>query len=373
MKEPHDVSSLGVFADDWFKAAFGALPPAEPSSTCSSCAMCDERSPIKFLATTKCCTYWPLLPNYAVGGVLAAAMAPGGIRDQILQMVASDYATPRGLGRSAYFETLFDQRGQAEFGRSERLVCPYLHPSGQCGIWEFRTGACSTFFCKMTRGTVSLELWSAIAGWLQAIEQTLSLWAAIQLGVAPAAALSSSLWKSGEKVDRRRLDADGGGSRDPRWGRWQDTRLEFYGGCYSLVRALTWPNVAQYGGVQLDACTQRVQRAVAALADQRMPLRVSLGKVQTVAVSNECVLLETYRPLDPQWLSLSLLEVLSCFRGQLTEEALAEASRRGVHLDHATLRRMVDFGILTDTEPLGSDAVRDDVSRNQTETVAGRS
>src|SRR5690349_3809428 len=60
----------------WMQSFFSAPLPPEPKTTCGDCPMIKEEheglaSKVRFGTGTKCCTFFPEIPSYFVGGVLA--------------------------------------------------------------------------------------------------------------------------------------------------------------------------------------------------------------------------------------------------------------------------------------------------------------
>src|SRR3954447_17812429 len=78
---PRILDSLPVLYADLFPDFFRKEIPAETKATCTSCAMCPSSASGAvesvdgvsrlFRPDTKCCTYYPKLPNYLVGALLS--------------------------------------------------------------------------------------------------------------------------------------------------------------------------------------------------------------------------------------------------------------------------------------------------------------
>jgi len=74
------LDSLPVLYADLFPDFFRKEVPAETKATCAWCAMCPSSASGAvesvdgvsrlFRPDTKCCTYYPKLPNYLVGAIL---------------------------------------------------------------------------------------------------------------------------------------------------------------------------------------------------------------------------------------------------------------------------------------------------------------
>ena len=114
--------------------------PEEQFATCSNCSMVCKDKDISTLSAKpfnekyKCCTYYPSLPNYLIGGALIDQSQKGRhiLKSKIKERVV---VTPFGLPAPGDYLVLYDKKSGA-FGNSRKLLCPYfLEDSGQCGIW----------------------------------------------------------------------------------------------------------------------------------------------------------------------------------------------------------------------------------------------
>src|SRR5262249_5036732 len=141
----------------------------ETRATCDRCAMCDhgDPSPVPmefFEPTTKCCTFWPMLPNYLVGAILAddtPEMAEG--KRRVKQAIANRIGVPAWyLNRPRKWSFIMVAYGEA-FGRAKSLKCPYYddnNPAGACSIWRHREVICHTYYCKYAGGMRGYEYWN---------------------------------------------------------------------------------------------------------------------------------------------------------------------------------------------------------------------
>lgn len=105
------------------------------------------RSSLKkpFSRDTKCCTYYPFLSNYLIGGALAS----GEFKTvQILKelILNRQWALPIGFVAPPTYQIKFLNKTVDDFGRRNDLLCPF-YSSGQCMVWAWRDSQCSTYFC----------------------------------------------------------------------------------------------------------------------------------------------------------------------------------------------------------------------------------
>lgn len=138
--------------------------PDERFATCNNCAMCDTRAgpgldsqaaaKAFFSAETKCCTYHPDIPNYAVGGILLDSTAQGEFGRRVIEAAIARRigVFPSGISRPQKYSLLYKSSPTA-FGKAASMRCPlYISGSGACSIWRYRNAVCTTWFCKHADG-----------------------------------------------------------------------------------------------------------------------------------------------------------------------------------------------------------------------------
>ena len=127
----------------WLKSL--AMPLAYPEIDCRACSQADSRVPkeFRFSRETKCCTYFPFLPNFTLGALLADEASAG----RVQRALEKGRATPLGLFATPDFEARRIEKGEAGFGRSPDLLCP-MFEAGGCTIWNHRPGVCASYFCR---------------------------------------------------------------------------------------------------------------------------------------------------------------------------------------------------------------------------------
>jgi hypothetical protein len=296
-----------------------------------------------FSPDAKCCTYLPTLPNFLVGMILADEdpQAAAG-RESVQQRIALGVGvTPLGIQAGPHFTLIYKHAADGLFGRSPGLRCPHFLAAGGglCGIWRHRNAVCSTWFCKYERGDVGKKYWESMLHLLTMVERHLSLWAASSLGES-VKDLGPALLPYYATVF------------EPTSSRWTGGRTgspsEFYREAAKLVNELTWAQVQDIGGPELALLVGRLRAAHGALQRAEAPDRLRLGTVTTSSRPDGNVALMGYSPHDMLVVSASLAEALNRFDGRhWTSEVCKELENRpGVTIDHPTLVRLVDFGVL---------------------------
>lgn len=125
-------------------------PPPSPQVPCSTCSK-----------PSKCCDFQPFIPNFTLGALLEKGVD--------LKLQGSEhFFEPIGLIPAQAF------RERREHGGS--VQCQFFD-KGQCRIWAWRPGECSTYFCEGS--TREHELWSEK---LFKIETRLAQAALLELG-----------------------------------------------------------------------------------------------------------------------------------------------------------------------------------------------
>jgi hypothetical protein len=340
-------------------ALLGGPIPAETNATCHDCAMSPptEEAPASaffFTPASKCCTYWPELPNFLVGRILAdedPALAAG--RARVAASLQSINCTPRALRAPAAWRLLYRERGGDVFGRARALLCPYyLEEGGRCGIWRHREATCATWFCKHVRGAVGHRFWSDLNRLLGRVEEELAGWCLLELDPGPEALRRCFAVPgkpdSADPLDAAQID----GVADPAerralWGRWWGREREYFEECAARVAPLSWEEVAALCGPEVRAVAQLVRRAYADLITDEIPARLQVGSLRLIQLDPQQCRAETYRKYDPLEFPRRLLDALSYFDGGPTEAALrAVEDREGLRLHPSLVRKLVDFAVL---------------------------
>lgn len=323
MEKPTIRSALPPIYAHLLSPVFDAPKVEEPRATCDACQMCDhgdkgaqnETSTVYFHPDTKCCTFYPALPNYLVGAILEdprPEMEEGKrrIREKIRAKVG---VLPQRLAPSKKWSVVYAAAMESSFGRSALLKCPYLGDDSRCTIWHHRESVCFSFFCKFDLGSYGSEMWNEMKAYLATAEKLLSTWVAKDLWPdVKDFRHSSSSTLTFEELEER-PDA----TYAEAWGDWQGREEEFYVACHDRVKAMT-PD--DYAKVVDRTATGRTRLAKLATvienlgSARRVPGRIALNKKLTVLQTGSGVVLTMpYNAHDSIKIENDLYEVLQTF------------------------------------------------------------
>jgi Fe-S-cluster containining protein len=166
-------------------------PIPELRATCSDCIQARGPTAI-YKNSLKCCTFFPFLPNFAVGVVLESdlpsrkwveARLAGHLDTDSRMSRGEAVVTPLGFLPSLVYQRRFQSRQPDGYGNDASLLCPfYVSQGGLCGIWSARPSPCLTFFCESSYGLKGVEFWARFEKWLSFVELTLAREALTRLG-----------------------------------------------------------------------------------------------------------------------------------------------------------------------------------------------
>jgi len=343
----------------WVAQLLEGVIPRESRATCHDCAMCSPAAVQSrprgyyFDPSVKCCTYLPTLPNFLVGRILSdddPAVWSGrmAVERKIREGVV---ATPLGLGTPPAFSVLYDKMEASAFGRSRTLRCPYyVEDGGRCGIWRNRNSVCATFFCKHVRGQLGHAFWRhSLLPLLRLVERDLTCWCLLQLEFEPdSLRLLTNLSEEGEELTAESMDNQARAERHKQlWAGWNGRECDFFVKCAELVAGLSWSDVLQICGPQVQTYARLTQQAFAKLTTDGVPSKLTAGPMQIVQMQQSTTRVSTYSPLDPVEVPNIVMACLQYFDGRPVSEVVDTiAANTGIRLELSLVRKMVDFELL---------------------------
>jgi hypothetical protein len=338
----------------WMAEALSGPIPDETRAECSDCNMTRrpdrEPPPVQpFASDTKCCTYQPELHNFLVGAILADTDKGVAWAKEVIamRMQRRTGVTPVGIRAEPFkqlvYERIVDQ-SPAAFGRLREIRCPYYlnHDGGRCGVWRHRNSICTTWFCRYERGIVGRVFWKQLLALLRTVEQAVSSWAMLELGIGDdAAAALAQLAQRHEGTVQDAIDQIPDRLYRRLWGPWFGREAELYKEAARRVHELAWTDVQRIAGPYLKTVEVVVRRAYAELVSTDLPAQVTRAPdvLYQIHPRKPAYVRITARPLpyDPLDLPAAVLDRLPS-PGVRAPCTVVE--------DDATLRRLLDYGVL---------------------------
>lgn len=236
------------------------LPVLEESfATCNNCAMVTSAPSGRhcFSPKTKCCTYFPSLPNYLVGSLLKDERSAVGRERILVRIEAKIGVSPAGVFVPRLYNAIYQRGRERGFGRSESMICPYYQrDTGMCSIWRHRESICSTFFCKTICGEPGKKFWKAVKNYLLHAQRVLSIQALLSTKISSAASviggpLSRSYFAdplSAEEVDQV-IDQK---EYSNLWQEYEGREVEFFIKCHDVVSGLSAAEFEAVAGIERE-------------------------------------------------------------------------------------------------------------------------
>jgi hypothetical protein len=250
---------------------------------------------------------------------------------------------------------------QTDFGQNPDLRCPYfIEAGGLCGIWKYRNGKCSTWFCKHVRGQAGLHFWRALKDLLQAIEEKMTVWCIHELMAGdedfrllfPLQDPDLELFQKQQTFFYEIGQASSRSLQQLAWGKWFGAERFFFEECSRLIDALHWNDIAEIGGAEMLRATRHLTNCYRQLTISEIPGWLKVAALKSIHLNSEKVRVWGYSRYDPLDLPRSIFDVLACFDGSPTASVLERLRvERGLQITDDWLRKLCDFGILCRATP----------------------
>ena len=336
----------------------------ERHATCSDCAMCApshvgeaEFPPEGFFSpSTKCCTYHPALPNYAVGGLLLDTSEAGRegrrrIQDKIARRVG---VTPFGVSAPPRLQFLI-KHGKAGFGQATSLICPFLDREQRaCTVWAHREAECATWFCKHNNGFDGRAFWIALRDYLFEVERVLISYTLRELRFDAHRVLNPPP-QSPTSLDGRDLeDLPPTPARyEAMWQGWAGREAELYTSAYRIVESLDRPAFERLAGVKLDLLGDALAQWHKAITAPTLPdPLIKNPHMQIHRSFDEAYVITTYSTFDPTRLRKNVFDLLARFDGRTPTQQVRDAihSDTGLRVSDSFIVRLYQQRILVNPD-----------------------
>jgi hypothetical protein len=364
---PVGASTLPPLYERWIRQMLQAPLPEETEATCLDCAMCVTKevhrteSDTLFNVRTKCCTYFPSIPNFLAGKILLdqdPSFSAGRSRF-LAQMLAFTVSTPFGVSAPPAESARYGLWMKG-FGQDLDLRCPYYmeKEGGLCGIWKYRNAKCSTWFCKHVRGQTGLHFWRVLKDLIRHLEEKLSIWCIHHLEAGnhlfrrlfPLSDVNLETFQQQQRFHYNLAQTRNPEKRawmEQAWGKWLDRERSFFEECARLVDELAWPEIVNVAGHETERLATVVQDAYAHLTTGDLPDSLVAAGFKSTPISETHVRVWGYSYYDPLDLPKSILNSLTYFDGSPVQNVLDRMEReKGMRFSEEWIRKLYDFGIL---------------------------
>lgn len=288
------IEILPLIYKNFLPDFFNNEAPEENLVNCSNCTMIKECSSEKenkrpkFNSITKCCTYFPTLPNYLLGGLFydenpELEFGKLKVKNKIEKKTG---VNPLSLSRDPVYALLYANSKDA-FGKSVRMMCPYFNSEkGMCSIWTYRNAICLTWFCKHNGSDTGKKFWDNLMAYLEYAEEQLQDYAVRELSMEPI--------KESSIIDERALDnlppldAD----YSAKWGKWKENEIELYKKAFDIISSLNQSKFIKIMGERGNELLNKLEESYEAyllIPDylKSNPVKLKPGKQQNSYLIND--------------------------------------------------------------------------------------
>ncbi|MBI5057502.1 MAG: hypothetical protein HZB61_12890 [Nitrospirae bacterium] len=335
--------------------------PEETAATCSDCAMLRNRKSAGqgetfFAERSKCCTHYPVLPNYLAGALLSSTdQAHEEGRYRIRQKIRKRIGiTPLGIMRPGKYTLILKNTVQEFFGRSSSLVCPFFESGkGVCTVYPFWDAVCGTWFCKYERGQEGKAFWLSLRKYMENAEKILGQYALYKMDMDAEAVNGRSegpglltVYEADEHPpDREAYTA--------MWGKRTGSEEAFYIETYRTISKLTPKEFGRIEGVYQKILLRDLEKKHNMLMAPVLPERLIRNPQLIVhRTDDDSYAITGYSPLDPLLVTRKTYDMLDFFDGRLSNKEVCKTVKRNLQtdIDDDLLQYLYQFRILIDRQ-----------------------
>jgi hypothetical protein len=174
---------------DFIPSSIWELDLVEVKANCNHCYMAHHktRNKKRFDEKLKCCTYYPMMPNFLVGALLqdpaTSLQGRAVFREHIEKR---RFSLPIGMLAPVQYQVMYKKSREENFGLNKDWLCPYFdRVQNNCSIWRNRGAVCTSFFCVSDYGDSGKKFWSGLEDYLTYVEMALLEEALVRLDFSP--------------------------------------------------------------------------------------------------------------------------------------------------------------------------------------------
>ncbi|MFC1508685.1 hypothetical protein ACFL60_03245 [Candidatus Omnitrophota bacterium] len=246
----------------------------EELADCTACPMClkpgESREPGRkyYSPETKCCTYYPNIPNYLVGAILSDKSPDYDegrlrIQERIRNHIA---ATPQGLLEPFDYYQRFAKKAVKGFGMNTSLLCPYYNrTNGKCSVWMIRTSVCLSFLCRTMGHEYGDDFWFANRMYFLHLENTLAYYALYKMDFDPLNIMNYSIKSNGDEPipkpagEGKKPDSMGK-TYETLWEKWAGKEEDLYRETFRIIANLTPEDFDSITDIKLTLLLKNIKK-----------------------------------------------------------------------------------------------------------------
>lgn len=358
MKDQRIIDVIPELYKKFLPSFFKTRIPMETAATCDDCAMWmgpedGDSSDLFFSRNTKCCTYYPNLPNYHVGALLSTSspvLLEG--QNRVRKVIRSRVGvTPYGLQRPRKY-ALLNKNALHAFGRSKSLLCPFYEQNyGKCTVWHHRYSRCSTWFCKYSAGEDGKAFWTVFFKYLVYIEDVLVQYTLYKMGWEPGNIISPHSLEgslTSQEIEGKPLVRK---EYQKLWKDWKEREEDFYVETYRLVSEIS-PNIFEkISGITQKILLVELQSKCQSILNPQLPSSLKRNPKLIVNKTNRgTYFLIGYSGSDPVEVSKRIYDILDFFDGWRSNKEAIRLIRQQMHTEpsQSLLIQLYRFRILVE-------------------------
>ncbi len=206
-----------------------------PNERFTVCSKCHRVKTNNYRADCRCCTYFPQIPNFALG----LALKDPDSAQLVMKLIENGSALPEGsqFSPKQFYDSTKDFTHEL-FGSSSSVTCPFMETEEPvCGIYPYRNSICATFFCENDHGEKGFEYWDKIQALVGQIETSICQWVMDEIGLDTKSYIErmNSLSDKIDELSDPSSDTWSPSIRKFLWGEWFNRETEFFERCADLV------------------------------------------------------------------------------------------------------------------------------------------